>query len=961
MRKNVSLGLGLLLVGGTVWAQKYLITTVAGNGTFPPPGGPSTNYSGDGGPATNAALSYPTSVAIDSAGNLYIADNGNRRIRMVTPGGTISTVAGNGHLPQGYSGDGGPATSATLANPVGVAVGSAGNFFIADSGNQRVRMVTPGGTISTVAGDGLQGDAGDGGPATSAELLYPLGVAVDSAGNLFIADTSNHRIRMVTPGGTISTVAGSSNGGYAGDGGPATSAELHCPAGVAVDSAGDLFIADTYNSRIRMVTPGGTISTVAGNGAFGYSGDGGPATSAELNLPNGVAVDSAGNLFIADMDNNRIRMVTPGGTISTVAGGGNSGLGDGGPATSATLAYPNGVAVDSTGDIYVADTDNGEIRLLVPQGTEALLSVAKTHFGNFGLGEAGATYSVVVGNAALAAATNGTVTVTETVPTGLTLVSMAGTGWSCSSNTCTRSDALNAGSSYSSITVTVNVATDAPSQVTNQVSVSGGGSVTASASDVATIVAPPAAPVLSSPANGATGVVVAPTLAWNASSEAASYNVYFGTTSVPPLVTSTTGISYAPGTLAASVTYYWMIAAVNSAGSANSATRSFTTGAPATGLHFLPVTPCRVADTRNAVGPFGGPTMTADSTRSFAIPQSVCGIPATALAYSLNVTVVPEGPLSYLSLWPAGQTQPLVSTLNSYGGSVVANAAIVPAGTGGAVSVYVTNPTDVILDIDGYFDTSTGATSYSFYPATPCRVADTRNATGQFGGPTMQANQSRDFPIPLSPCDIPATARAYSLNVTVVPESFLGYLATWPTGQTQPNVSTLNSYTGNVVANAALVPAGTNESISVFVTNPTDVILDINGYFSQPGSPNALSFYPVTPCRVVDTRNAAGPFGGPEMAAGTTRSFTIPASACNIPTTATAYSLNVTVVPDGALYYLSVWPTGVAQPQVSTLNSYDGSVLANAAIVPAGTDGAIDVYVTGQTHVILDINGYFAP
>ncbi len=139
------------------------------------------------------------------------------------------------------------------------------------------------------------------------------------------------------------------------------------------------------------------------------------------------------------------------------------------------------------------------------------------------------------------------------------------------------------------------------------------------------------------------------------------------------------------------------------------------------------------------------------------------------------------------------------------------------------------------------------------------------------------------------------------------------------------------------------------------------MFLDINGYFGQPGSPNALSFYPVTPCRVADTRNAAGPFGGPEMAAGTTRSFTIPASACNIPTTAAAYSLNVTVVPDGALYYLSVWPTGVAQPQVSTLNSYDGSVLANAAIVLAGTNGAIDIYVTDSTQVILDINGYFAP
>ncbi len=473
---------------------------------------------------------------------------------------------------------------------------------------------------------------------------------------------------------------------------------------------------------------------------------------------------------------------------------------------------------------------------------------------------------------------------------------------------------------------------------------------------------PPGVPTNPSPSNGATGVTLTPTLSWTGGSAATSYDVYFGTSSSPPLVvTNTTGTSYAPGTLDSDTTYYWQIVAQTSSGPISSAIWSFTAGSPAVGLRFVPVTPCRIADTRNADGPFGGPTLGTADTRSFAVPQSACNIPNTALAYSLNVTVVPEGFLGYLALWPTGQSQPTVSTLNSYGGTVVANAAIVPAGTGGAVSVYVTNPTDVILDINGYFDTSTGATSYSFYPATPCRVADTRNATGQFGGPTMQANQIRDFPIPQSSCDIPATARAYSLNITVVPEGFLGYLATWPTGQQQPNVSTLNSYTGSVVANAALVPAGTNEAISVFVTNPTDVIADINGYFGQPGSAGALSFYPVTPCRVADTRNANGPFGGPIMGAGETRSFTIPASACGIPATAAAYSLNVTVVPEGALYYLSVWPTGVAQPVVSTLNSYDGSVLANAAIVPAGTGGAIDVYVTGQTHVILDINGYFAP
>jgi hypothetical protein len=328
----------------------------------------------------------------------------------------------------------------------------------------------------------------------------------------------------------------------------------------------------------------------------------------------------------------------------------------------------------------------------------------------------------------------------------------------------------------------------------------------------------------------------------------------------------------------------------------------------------------------------------------------------------MNVTVVPQDPLYYLTLWPTGQIPPDVSTLNSWDGTVVANAAIVPAGTGGAVSVYVSNDTDVILDINGYFDSTISVSSNSFYPAAPCRVADTRAPVGTFGGPAMSGGRSRDFPVPLSSCGIPATASAYSLNVTAIPDtSFLGYLTAWPTGASQPLVSALNSWTGRVVANAAIVPVGINESISVFVTDPTDVVLDIDGYFGEPGGPGGLMFYPVTPCRVTDTRNPDGPFGGPEMEAQSTRSFTIPASGCSIPSTAAAYSVNVTVVPDGALSYLTAWPTGAPQPFVSTLNSFDGAVVANAAIVPAGANGAISIFVTNRTHVILDINGYFAP
>ena len=331
----------------------YEIQTVAGTGT----GG----YSGDGGPATSARLNNPYGVVVDADGNLFVADVSNHRVRRIDPGGQISTVAGTGT--QGYSGDGGPATSAMLSYPYGVAVDADGNLFIADTYNHRVRRVDAGGQISTVAGTGSFGYAGDGGPAVSARLAYPHGVAVDAAGNLFIADNNNHRVRRVDAGGQISTVAGTGTAGYAGDGGPAVSARLQNPVGVAVDAAGNLSIADTGNHRVRRVDAGGQIQTVAGTGTGGSEGDGGPATSAMLNSPTGVAVDAAGNLFIADYNNNRVRRVDASGQISTVAGTGTQGYsGDGGPATSAMLNRPGGVAVDAAGGMLIADTSNHRVR-----------------------------------------------------------------------------------------------------------------------------------------------------------------------------------------------------------------------------------------------------------------------------------------------------------------------------------------------------------------------------------------------------------------------------------------------------------------------------------------------------------------------------------------------------------------------------------------------------------------------
>ena len=343
-----------------------LISTVAGNGT---PG-----FSGDGGPAT-AARVWPNGVAMDGSGNLFISDYQNRRVRKVTTDGVIHTVAGAGE-DEGFSGDGGPATSARLMHPLGMAVDGSGNLYIADRGNERIRKVTKAGLISTVAGTGTPGFGGDGGPATAAQLRSPWGVAVNRSGDLFIADTGNHRVRKVTPDGVITTVGG--NGALSLDSSeddvPATSVQLN-PYAVAIDASDNLFVADGNNHIIRKVTPGGVISTVAGTGTWGFSGDGGPAVYAQLSDPAGLAFDGSGNLYIADRDNSRIRKVTSDGLISTVAGNGTWGFnGDGGPATSAQLSDPWGVAVDGAGNLFIADRDNSRICKVTPDGVMSTLA-----------------------------------------------------------------------------------------------------------------------------------------------------------------------------------------------------------------------------------------------------------------------------------------------------------------------------------------------------------------------------------------------------------------------------------------------------------------------------------------------------------------------------------------------------------------------------------------------------------
>jgi hypothetical protein len=371
-------------------------------------------------------------------------------------------------------------------------------------------------------------------------------------------------------------------------------------------------------------------------------------------------------------------------------------------------------------------------------------------------------------------------------------------------------------------------------------------------------------------------------------------------------------------------------------------------------LRFVPITPCRLADTRYTAGPYGGPALAAGTSRDFVVPDaSSCSIPYTAEAYSLNVTAVPSGKLNYMTVWPTGQPQPTVSTLNSPDGRVKANAAIIPAGTDGGVSVYATDTTNVILDVNGYFVPSSSAGSLGFYPVKPCRIADTRSGSGSLGGPSLDAGQARTFPVLSSSCGLPSSAKAYSLNFTAVPKKKLGYLSVWPTGQQQPTVSTLNAPTGAVTANAAIVPAGSNGGVDVYASDDTDLIVDVNGYFAPPAS-GALSLYNVTPCRVLDTRaNGGKPFTG-------TKTVNASTSACSVPTGSQALVLNATVVPPGPFSYLTLWAAGQPQPTVSTLNAPDGAVTSNLAIVP-DAKGAVNAFASNPTQLILDISGYFAP
>lgn len=346
----------VIMAANGLIAQNYIINTIAGSGIH-------SGYSGDGGPATVAKLNSPNSLAVDALGDIYVVDYDNHCIRKINSSGIISTIAGVGTY--GYSGDGGPATSAKMTWPTSISLDGLGNIFIADRNNYCIRKINSAGIISTFAGNGTQGYSGDGGAATSAMLGMVTSVFADNQGNVYIGDATNNRIRKVDASGVISTFAGNGTAPTTGDGGQAIDAGLSTSSSFAVDASGNLYFTDLLNHRIRKITPAGIITTIAGNGSAGFTGDGVLATTTALNRPSGLAIDSFGNIYFADVANYRIRKIDNSGVISTIAGvGTNEFSGDGGLATAAELSFPSGVAVGHSGNFYIADSYNNRIREL---------------------------------------------------------------------------------------------------------------------------------------------------------------------------------------------------------------------------------------------------------------------------------------------------------------------------------------------------------------------------------------------------------------------------------------------------------------------------------------------------------------------------------------------------------------------------------------------------------------------
>ena len=909
--------------------------------------------SGNSGPptaglGTTINLQTPEALCLAPDGNMFIADAlANVVLKLDLQSNIVTIVAGTGTY--GYSGDGGSALLAELASPTGLALDISGNLYVADLGNNRIRMIKAiDNTIETIAGgggsqagnDGL----GDGGQATIASLNGPSGVAVDIAGNFYIADTYNNLIRKVDTSGIIQILAGCArtvcNGGSdgVGDDLPANQATLLYPGALALNTMQNkLYIADTYNHIIRSIDlSSGLITRVAGSaGVSGFGGDGGASTASTLNAPSGVTLDAGENLYISDTNNAVLRRIEAStGTIQTIAGSpGSVGYSSSGISSEIVLASPSGVAVDGS-TLWISDSANSVVQEITYSGatisfpvslqisTQTVIPLTLSNAGNQPM------------NISAISTSNG-FSYSGSCPNNGAL----GLGASCSVNVLF--SPIVVGLQTGQISFLDDSLNHGSSQVislsgTNPYSGPIGSLTNGSVGFTPTLLGSTTAPQTITLSNTGTGTLDLNGISINGANATDFTQTNNCASTLAPGAQCSINITFTPS------------------GTGSRLATLIITDNSGNVINFTQSTALSGTGTNGAAGAISSTSLFFNSV----LGNGSVGQPLTVTNSGTGSLIVSGTFLSgnnSADFSVSGNCGAPLATTQSCSFSVYFSAAA--SGIRTAALTIVDNgprsPHIVLLSGIG------PNTPLQFVPVAPCRLLDTRLPVSPFGGPLLAAFVPRDFRIPNSVCQIPANAAAYSINVTAVPSAPLGALAIWPTGLRQPLVSTLNS-DGRIKANAAIVPAGVGGGIELSVSQPSHAVVDINGYFVA-GSSLALNFYPLTPCRIVDTRFSTGAFGPPYMSAQTTRTFPVLASPCNVPSSAQAYSLNFTVVPHVPLSYITVWPTGQSQPLVSTLNAPTGVTTANAAIVPAGIGGSINVLATNDTDLIIDIDGYFAP
>ncbi len=998
---------GNLLIADSYFHVVYKLDKLDGTGTLTRIAGTMSvsAFGGDGGPATAARLNQPLSVATDSVGDLFIADNKNARVRKVDAIQVITTFAGTGGC--GYAGDGGPAALAQLCQPRGVAVDATGSLFIADGQGNRIRKVDAAGTITTFVGTGAPGYSGDGGPAAQAQVNLPVAVAVDGAGDLFIADMSNDVVREVTLDGVIHTVAGNHVRGYSGDGGLASQAQLNTPTGVGFDAKGNLLIADRYNHRIRSVDHGtAIITTVVGTGSAGSMGDGGQATLAQLNYPAGVAPDPAGNLFIADSGNNKIRRVDPSGIITTFAGMfGAVGLGDDGPAVNARLESPFAVAIGAGNIVYIDDSQNQRIRMVTPDGiihtaagngqldlrgfsgdggpaTAAALSdpygLAVDSAGNIFIGDQGnarvrrvAAYGVPGAPTNLVATgTSGGATVTWTAPPS--------GGMPITSYTVTPYEGTMAGAPTTmtgspppmSATVSGLIRLHTYTFVVRATNLLGTGPPS-QASNAVTVYMAPSAPGLVRAAAGVNSALMSwTTPVDDGGTPILSYVVtpYQGSTAqAPSTVTGSPPATTALITGLSNGTFYtFTVAATNNVGtgppSASNAVR------PMGGGTYHPLPPARILDTRIGLGSVA-PLANGESRSIQVAGQG--NVPSSGVsAVVLNVTVTNTPGMGHLTVYPTGLTRPIASNLNWAPGQTIPNLVEIALGRGGKVDIYAFGSSaDVIFDVQGWVGVPANSGADGLFNAlAPARILDTRDGTGTGGtiralggGATLNLLVAGSLTHNGASTGVPASGMsAVVLNITVANASQASYLTVYPAGSARPVASNLNFTAGQTVANRVIVKLGTGGAITIFnAGGNVNVIADVNGWFTDATNMSGgTDFTGISPNRIVDTRTPAWGLG--PLQPDYEYSIQLLDSNGVAVTGVTAIVVNVTATNTTAAGYLTLWPNTVTLPVASDLNFLPGQTVPNLVVLQLGANATFRIFNPyGETDVVIDLVGFY--